>query len=325
MRAFRALRGVGVAACTAVCVLGPTAGSAFASSGELTSAVANPTWTKGSVTGSVTWDGCAKEAPGHCEWLPLVKAQTTLENCSAETALDENSTIRTFWNRGGQSADGTIPISEPNGLLLQGVYGQRACLVVIYSHWYVEPICVIQYETIRQFNEENHLPPPTKSLAESCPPEKHIQATLLASRLFLVETPQPPTQETLPSQTTTAPTTNAPPGITGFASNGAVKLSSGTGTITAGCIAATNETCTVSLTLIASVKGGHASSTKHVTVGTVTGTVPGGRSGKLKVKLTSRGRGYLKHGTLHLEAKGTVKNTAGLVTKISRRLTIKKR
>jgi hypothetical protein len=116
-----------------------------------------------------------------------------------------------------------------------------------------------------------------------------------------------------------------PPSITAFASSSSVKLSSGIGTITAGCGAASNETCIFALTLVATVHGAHASAVKHVTVGTVTGNVQGGKSGKLTVKLNSRGRGYLKHNSLHLEATGAVKCTAGLVTKISRHLTIKKK
>jgi hypothetical protein len=124
---------------------------------------------------------------------------------------------------------------------------------------------------------------------------------------------------------TPPPAPPAPPSITAFASSSSVKLSSGTGTITAGCGAASNETCTFALTLIATVHRAHASAVKHVTVGTVTGNVQGGKSGKLTVKLNSRGRGYLKHNSLHLQATGTVKSTAGLVAKISRHLTVKKK
>ncbi len=274
----------------AVCMLGPAVGSAFASSGEITSAFANSTWTKGSVTGSVTWDGCGASVGGPCQWVPLVKVQSTLENRSAGSALEgDGPTLRTFWNGGGHNADGTIPINEPNGYLLQGVYGQRACLVAIYSYWYVDPTCVSQYETFRKFDEEFHLPPPEKSLAESCKPEQHIGTTLLANRIFVVETPSPTKQQETtpppPSSSTTPPTA---PTITAFASSSDVKLSSGIGTITAGCGAANTETCTFALTLIATVKGAHASSTKHVTIGTVTGSVPGGKSGKLTIKYSSR-------------------------------------
>jgi hypothetical protein len=116
-----------------------------------------------------------------------------------------------------------------------------------------------------------------------------------------------------------------PPSITAFASSSSVKLSNGIGTITAGCGAPIDETCIFALMLVATVHGAHASAVKHVAVGTVTGSVQGGKSGKLTVKLNSRGRGYLRHNSLHLEAAGIVKSTAGLVTRISRHLTIKKK
>jgi hypothetical protein len=299
------------------------AASAFASSGEITSAAANSTWTNGSITGSVTWTGCAE--PAHCKWLPLVKDISTLESCpsSVEEDLQEASYIKTIWNGGGQTANGTVAINRPSAYILSGVYGQRACLVVIYSTWHTNPVCEAQRKVLEEFLHET--PPP-------CAVEEFSVAQKLAQRNFVVETASAPPkeepkqeakQETPPTPSST--TTPTAPSITVFSSSAGVKLPSGTGTMTAGCSAASSETCTFTLTLVATVNGAHASSAKHVTVGTVTGTVPGGRSGKLTVKLNSRGRNYLKHNTLHLEAKGTVTNTAGLVTKLTRRLTVKKK
>jgi hypothetical protein len=60
-----------------------------------------------------------------------------------------------------------------------------------------------------------------------------------------------------------------------------------------------------------------------VKVGTATGKVEGGHVGKLTIKLNATGRKYLAHGTLHLEAKGTIKDSAGLITTFHRRITIK--
>ena len=163
-------------------------------------------------------------------------------------------------------------------------------------------------EAIRTYEERLH------EIAEQQKREEQQQAEAKYAREHPTPPPTPP-----PAPVPT------PPSITAFASSSGVKLSSGTGTITAGCGAASNETCTFALTLVATVHGAHTSAVKHVTVGTVTGNVQGGKSGKLTVKLNSRGRGYLKHNSLHLEATGTVKSTAGLVTKISRHLTIKKK
>jgi hypothetical protein len=113
--------------------------------------------------------------------------------------------------------------------------------------------------------------------------------------------------------------------VSAFASTVGVKLSTGAGTLTATCGAPATESCTFSLTLFASVKNGHASSASKVNIGTVTGKLQGGKSGKLTVKLNKTGRKYLKHGTVHPEATGTVKDTAGLVTHFHKRVTIKKK
>lgn len=102
-----------------------------------------------------------------------------------------------------------------------------------------------------------------------------------------------------------------------------MKLSSGQGTLSAGCGAPTDESCTVTLSLYASIKGAHASSVKLVKVGTATGKIQGGHVGKLTIKLNATGRKFLAHGTLHLEAKGTIEDTAGLITQFHRHVVIK--
>jgi hypothetical protein len=112
--------------------------------------------------------------------------------------------------------------------------------------------------------------------------------------------------------------------VSAFATAGGVKLSSGAGTLTAGCGAPATEYCTFTLTLFASVTNGHASAAaKRVNVGIVTGKVQGGKSSELAIKLNAAGRELLRHGSMHLEAKGTVKNNAGLVAQFHKRITIK--
>jgi fibronectin-binding autotransporter adhesin len=142
---------------------------------------------------------------------------------------------------------------------------------------------------------------------------------------FEVEVPTPaPTP--IPTPISPATTKPKPPSVTSFATSLSVKLSSGAGTLTAGCGAPAEESCTFTLTLYATVKSAHASSTsKRVKVGTVSGKIQGGHVGKLTVKLNATGRSLLKHGSLHLEAKGTIKDTAGLVTQFHRSITIKKK
>ena len=142
-----------------------------------------------------------------------------------------------------------------------------------------------------------------------------------------VVTAAPTTPPTTPTPTPTPTPTAAAtaPSVSAFASTVGVKLSTGAGTLTATCGAPATESCTFSLTLFASVKNGHASSASKVNIGTVTGKLQGGKSGKLTVKLNKTGRKYLKHGTVHPEATGTVKDTAGLVTHFHKRVTIKKK
>jgi hypothetical protein len=112
------------------------------------------------------------------------------------------------------------------------------------------------------------------------------------------------------------------PYIARFSSAVKVKKSKGTGTATASCGLASTEACIVSLTLYATVKHGHAAA--RVKVGTVTGRIAGASTGRLALKLNAAGRRYLRRGSFHVEAKGTVRSTAGAVSSFSRRVAIKK-
>jgi hypothetical protein len=131
---------------------------------------------------------------------------------------------------------------------------------------------------------------------------------------------------TPPAPKSTSTPKPTPATVTSFARTFAVKLSSGAGTLTAGCGAPTDETCSFTLTLYLVVKKGHASSaTKRIDVGTVSGKLQGGHTGKLTVKLNATGRKLLKHGSLHLEAKGTIRDSAGLLTQLHFTVTVKKK
>ncbi len=129
-----------------------------------------------------------------------------------------------------------------------------------------------------------------------------------------------PNQSSVPTRTSTA----AAPTVLAFASTVAVKLPGGLGSLTARCGAPSSESCTFSLTLFATLKNGHARA-RRVAVGTVSGKLKGGRAGKLVVRLNTAGRKLLRHGTMHVEANGTVRGSAGLVTRFHRRLTIKRK
>jgi hypothetical protein len=116
----------------------------------------------------------------------------------------------------------------------------------------------------------------------------------------------------------------APNLISAFGTVAKVKRKTGVGALVVGCRAAASETCTFSLSLYATVKRGHASSASRVKVGTARGKVRGGRSGKLLVRLNAAGRRYLNHSTFHVEARGTVKASSGVVSSVKRRITLKR-
>lgn len=111
------------------------------------------------------------------------------------------------------------------------------------------------------------------------------------------------------------------PSIGAFSRTVKVKRSKGAGTATASCGLPAPEACSFTLTLYATVKNGHAAA--RVKVGTVTGRIAGGKTGKLVLKLNAAGRRYLRRGSFHVEAKGTARSTAGLVTNFHRRVTVK--
>jgi hypothetical protein len=114
------------------------------------------------------------------------------------------------------------------------------------------------------------------------------------------------------------------PAVSLFSTSVAVKRSSGVGRLTAGCRLPEAEDCTFGLALYASVEHGHASAARRVKVGTVRGTVAGGRSGKLTVRLNAAGRSYLRRGSFHAEAKGSVISTAGRSTGFHRRIRLRR-
>lgn len=112
------------------------------------------------------------------------------------------------------------------------------------------------------------------------------------------------------------------PSISTFSRTVRVKQSKGTGTAMASCGLPATEACSFTLTLYATVNHGHAAA--RVRVGTVTGRITGGKTAKLALKLNAAGRRYLRRGSFHVEAKGTVRSTAGLVTNFHRRVALKK-
>jgi hypothetical protein len=106
-----------------------------------------------------------------------------------------------------------------------------------------------------------------------------------------------------------------------------ISLRSGKGKLSAACTNLPTDVCSFALTLNASSGGSKSSVARKVKIGTARGKIAGGKTGKLTVKLTRKGRALLKaakHHKLKVTVSGSAKNRAGTATKLkSRKLTLK--
>jgi hypothetical protein len=107
-----------------------------------------------------------------------------------------------------------------------------------------------------------------------------------------------------------------------------INLRTGKGKLSAACANVPADVCSFALTLNASSGGSKSSSVaRKVKVGTAKGKIAGGKTGKLTVKLTRKGRALLKkakHHRLKVTVSGSSKNRAGAATKLkSRKVTLK--
>jgi hypothetical protein len=106
-----------------------------------------------------------------------------------------------------------------------------------------------------------------------------------------------------------------------------IRLRSGRGAFNVSCGNVPADICTLALTLRASVPHARSSMARAIKVGTARGTVPGGTSRKLTLKLNHRGRALLKRSRTHklkVTVSGTSKNRVGAVTPLKRvKLTLK--
>lgn len=168
--------------------------AAQASSGVISRAYANSTWTQGSFAGSVTWSEC--QSGFSCKWIPYATVQPSLPsyNCTGEEWLEySDHNISQVWSGGGQSANGTVSFDLPKSSILQGVQGQRLCVSVIYGYWRRNPVCVAQAPIFGQ--DPNVV----------CPYEEAIFSKWITTKLLEVEPPPTPAP-TLPSTSTPVPT-----------------------------------------------------------------------------------------------------------------------
>jgi hypothetical protein len=107
-----------------------------------------------------------------------------------------------------------------------------------------------------------------------------------------------------------------------------ISLRTGKGKLSAACSNLPTDVCSFALTLNASSGGSKSSSlARKVKVGTAKGKIAGGKTGKLAVKLTRKGRALLKHSKGHklkVAVSGSSKNSAGAATKLkTKKVTLK--
>jgi CSLREA domain-containing protein len=141
---------------------------------------------------------------------------------------------------------------------------------------------------------------------------------------FEVQVPPPPA----PAQPTPAPTPPAPPVVRTPSGSATVVMlakslrvtAKGTGRWSASCRNVTGDQCRVSAVLQITVKerGGRR---RKLTVGTVTGTIAGGKNGTLVVKLNATGRRRLGR-RLAVRVSGSSANAAGAKVAVSQKLRV---
>jgi hypothetical protein len=107
-----------------------------------------------------------------------------------------------------------------------------------------------------------------------------------------------------------------------------ISLKTGKGTERASCANVAGDRCAIELALQApaSSRASTSRAKKHIQVGSVRGTIAGGKTGPLQVRLTRKGRALLKESKtlkLRVRAVGQSKNTAGSATAVRQTLLLR--
>ena len=317
MKAFNTIRSIRAAALAlslAMIATTALAASSLASpTGTITRATATPDWTHGTIAGSVAWDECTTE--NHCSWLPEVVAEPALPeyHCASEDALSSDPNIRTVWTGASHTTNIAVNFEVSHTLILQGVFGQRACLMAIYNARHPDPVCVAQKKPLEEL----------LGIEVVCPPENHTAFAPIASALFTVE--QPPV--------VTPPVLTPPSGGSGGGSGGGETFSIGSAqirTLVAGQLTPSGKAAKIATLLksgaytvvFKALEAGTAvidwyevppgaklakkTKPKPVLVAAGQRTFSAAGTATLKIKLTAAGRSLLKHAKqVKLTAKGT--------------------
>jgi hypothetical protein len=178
----------------AVLAMAPAAATA-APTGTVTTAETDGGWTTAHIAGSLTEDGVfSGYGPGYpaylVEWRPVVTVAPSLPAyaCDGTEPLDSDpNTTVAYWGS-TQAAPGTVPFDIPSASILNGVYGQRACLTEVATVSAQQAVCIVQAPILGM---DPH----------ACPFVNKIVPTVAAGKLITLA--PPPTTSPDPTSTPT--------------------------------------------------------------------------------------------------------------------------
>jgi hypothetical protein len=182
-----------VGQCLGIALLLPGLAGA-APTASVTRAVADSTWGKAHVTGSVSCADCAGSST-YVRWTPIVTVQPSLPayQCRGDEWADSDPNTRVLWGGGEQTGNASVPFDLRDAPILTGVFGQRLCVLVVHISRYREPLCLAQAPILG-------LDPNV-----ACPPTDHIVDSALTSSILTVEAPQPPQTPVVEAPSPAAP------------------------------------------------------------------------------------------------------------------------
>ena len=122
-----------------LCLVSFAAPGASANSAQITKAHANPSWTRASFAGSVTWDACVPAEP--CSWAVFATVYPSkFDECGRPGQFSEY--VVTIPIGQPQSANGTVSVNESNVKTLAGIYGQLLCFWAVTNPESLPPDCL---------------------------------------------------------------------------------------------------------------------------------------------------------------------------------------
>jgi hypothetical protein len=168
-----------------------------APTGTLTTAETDSGWTKAHIAGSMTEDGVLSgygpDYPAHLvEWRPVVTVAPSLPAyaCDGTEPLDSDpNTTNAYWGP-TQTTPGTFPFDIPNAAILNGVYGQRACLTEVATVSAQQAVCIVQAPILGM---DPH----------ACPFVQKIVSTVAAGKLITLAPPPTTPDDPAPTPTLT--------------------------------------------------------------------------------------------------------------------------